>query len=353
MHLKRIIMIIILIIIINEREFKNILLKRKKRIGIIGVYHDQNAGNMLVKYSMYIKLKEYGFYPIIVSSIRKGQEKSLDFLKNKVKLKNINNSFFELKMDDYDILMVNSDQTWRMFEKNNFYDIGFLRFAENWTIPKFIYGASFGKDFWPYPKEVDRIVQKLLKNFTGISLRERGSIKLVEEHLGIKSDFVLDPTFLINKNYYLNLIKGIKKNDNFICVYQLDQNKIIKEFIQKASNILNYKIYRVNQSSENYVENFLFGISNSKAVITDSYHGTVFSIIFNKPFISYINTFRGRERFYSLSMAFNISRRILFPTRNETMNINLLKTPLNINKTLFKELKKISLMYLEKHLSIS
>ena len=71
--------------------------------------------------------------------------------------------------------MVNSDQTWRKFDRH-FYDIGFLKFAEKWNTPKFIYGASLGYNYWTFSKEDENIAKNLLKNFSGISVREQGSI---------------------------------------------------------------------------------------------------------------------------------------------------------------------------------
>ena len=109
--------------------------------------------------------------------------------------------------------MVNSDQTWRRFD-DNFYDYAFLKFAEKWNIPKFVYAASIGFDYWILSPEDEKVAKNLLRNFTGISVREKGSIELIEKHLGIKSLFVLDPTLLIDKKYYLNLIKNFKPNIN-------------------------------------------------------------------------------------------------------------------------------------------
>ena len=57
--------------------------------------------------------------------------------------------------------MVNSDQTWN-YKMKNFLDIGFLAFSKNWNIPKFVYGASLGYDYWKYSKKFDNIVKHLL-----------------------------------------------------------------------------------------------------------------------------------------------------------------------------------------------
>ncbi len=273
-----------------------------------------------------------------------------------IKYKLIKNSFSELNQKDYDFLIVNSDQTWNVIQDEYIFDYGFLKFAENWTIPKFVYAASLGVDFWIFSKEFDNKAKSLLKNFTGISVREIGAVDMVKKHFGFSPLFVLDPTLIIDKKYYLDVIKDFKRDFNFkdkyLFVYQLDENRIIEEFINEASNKLDYKVFKVNLSESNYIENFLFGVNMSQAVITDSFHGTVFSIIFNKPFISYINTIRGRLRFYSLQKTFSLKERILFPNKRKKPDINLLKTPLKINLNLFNSLRNISINYLKRNLRI-
>lgn len=168
--------------------------------------------------------------------------------------------------------------------------------------------------------------------------------------------FVLDPTFLINKTYYLDLIKEYKKdfnfNENYLCIYQLDKNNLIEKFINKVNKKLKFKIYKVNQLRNNYVENFIFAVNVSKAIITDSYHGTVFAIIFNKPFISFINTLRGKGRFTSLRNTFNLKERIIYPTKANSDHINLLSSPLNINESLLNSLKNKSIYYLVNNLNL-
>ena len=99
--------------------------------------------------------------------------------------------------------MVNSDQTWRKFS-NTFYDNAFLYFAKSWKVVKFIYGASLGYRKWKFNKLDEEIAKDCLKSFRGISVRENGAINKIQKHLGIRPSFVLDPTFLIDKKYYLN-----------------------------------------------------------------------------------------------------------------------------------------------------
>ena len=298
---------------------------------------------------MYIKLSELGFKPYIIGTLFNNFD--ISFLKNNTNCIIINNSFNEIKENEYDYLMVNSDQTWRRFDKN-FYDYGFLRFAQNWTIPKFIYGASLGYSKWYFTEKDTIFMKNLLQNFTGVSVREKGSINLVNKHLQIKPLFVLDPTLLIDKKYYLNLINNYKKksNQNYLFVYLLFKESNTLKFIKYASQKLLYKIFRVKMEEKDAIKKFIYGIVNCKAVITNSYHGTIFSIIFNKPFVSFIFKNSPKERMISLKNAFNIQNRIfeynIFP------DVNILKTPLNINFTLINLLKKQSIKFLKKNLGI-
>jgi len=171
----------------------------KKKVGIIGLSHSQNIGNNLLKYAIYIKLSQLGYNPFIIG--RRYMNDNISFINESTQMRLINESFDEIKVNDYDILMVNSDQTWRKWligDKDPFfYDIAFLKFSQKWEKPKFVYGASIGIDKWELNEKEEEIVKYLLKNFTGISVREKGTIKYTENYLGLKAEFVLDPTLLI------------------------------------------------------------------------------------------------------------------------------------------------------------
>ena len=150
--------------------------KSSLKVGVVGVRHEANIGNNLIKFAISVKLSEFGYIPYIIGTVWK-KYNNIEFIKQTTNLIMLNNNFSEIKKDDYDILMVNSDQTWVKFDKN-FYDYGFLRFAENWTIPKIVYGASLGFDKWIFSKQEEKIAKTLLEKFQGISVREMSSIQL-------------------------------------------------------------------------------------------------------------------------------------------------------------------------------
>jgi len=159
----------LILIIANEIGFNKEKRIKKKKIGVIGEHHSQNIGNNLIKYAMFVKLKEFGFEPDIIGYLIPGN--NISFLNKTIKIRIIKNSYKEIKRNDYDLLMVNSDQVWR---KGNYLylDIGFLKFSHNWNIQKFIYGASMGLEFWPFEREENRVLKHLLilKEYTYLCL---------------------------------------------------------------------------------------------------------------------------------------------------------------------------------------
>ena len=198
-----------------------------------------------------------------------------------------------------------------------------MKFAEKWKVPKFVYGASLGVNIWNFKKEDEKIAKMLLKDFTGISVRDKMAIKLIEKNLGFKPDFVLDPTLL----FYT-----VKRFGNVI------------SFINKIKKENKYKIIEVKDN----IKDFIYGIYYSKGVITDSFHGTVFSIIFKKPFIAFFNKKSKDIRFNSLEYIFGVKNRI-YDIRSEP-DITLLEKPLYLNMNIFNIMKKKSFQFLKTNL---
>ncbi len=333
-------------------DFKINKTTKIKKIGVISVDHGQNVGNNLLKYAMFIKLKELGFEPYIIGYLRPGN--NISFLNDTINIRCIKRSFREIKRDDYDILMVNSDQVWRKTNLN-YLDVGFLRFASNWDIPKFIYGASFGVDYWIYYRYEERYLKLLLSDFTGISVREEGLKKMVERHLNLYPTLVVDPTLLIDKKYYLDLIKNYKNEytskDNYIFVYSIDKIPLMQSFIKKSAETLNYKIYNCTMNDNDYLQKFIYGIYNSKAVITNSFHGIIFSIIFKKPFVAFNPQSRGNERFNTLKSVYGLKKRIV--SVNNPPKISLLTGPFDVDMKIFDDLREKSINFLKKNLEIN
>ena len=121
-----------------------IISKNKMRVGVTCLQNSVNVGNILVKYAMLKKLEEFGCNVTLLIPDRLLLNRS-NFI-NKTLSSNLylieNNTFNILNENNFDYLLVNSDQTWAYNRAAYFYDIGFLKFAKDWKVKKFIYGAS-------------------------------------------------------------------------------------------------------------------------------------------------------------------------------------------------------------------
>jgi len=312
---------------------------------------DTNIGNNLLKYSMYHFLNNLGFKPTLISL-----ESPLnnDFLRKYLNIKEIR-KFNQLNENDFDILIVNSDQCWNS-DFPGILELGFLSFAKNWNITKFVYAASLGHDSWNVSNNVINSARELVKQFSDISVREETSIKIINNYLDVTPSFVLDPTFLLDKNDYLKIIENYKNEidlkRDYICKFILDDSSILNDYIEKASKEINCEILNIIPNNKNYIEKFIISIDICKSIITDSFHGTIFSIIFNKPFLTFINIRRGNARFFSLNKTFNLNNRIIFPRKFVKKDVEILMNAPRINKRKFNVFRRRSIKFLYKNLGI-
>lgn len=243
------------------------------------------------------------------------------------------NSLEELDGNDYDAVIVGSDQVWRKPYTDTFLtnkstsDNAFLAFTEKWNCKRIAYAASIGVDYWEYNEEETRVLRKLIKRFNAISVREDSAIKLIHDNLNpdIVVKHVLDPTFLIPKEKYIDIVheSQVVKSDGNLLVYILDpsveKTKIIEMFAEKngytpffVNNPQTERAnYPVNERIQTSISQWLRGFMDAEYVIADSFHACVFSIIFEKPFIVLSNKDRGLTRINSLLKMFDIEDRLV------------------------------------------
>lgn len=213
----------------------------------------------------------------------------------------------------YDAVIVGSDQTWRPKYSpciENFY----LDFLKTKNIKKIAYASSFGVSEWEYDDLLTAKCSELANLFDWISVREDSGVELCNNYLNIDVDHVLDPTLLIDRETYEDLIgnERLVKEKVGVYTYILDntpeKQKIIDEFSENVGqSIFSCQAKMSLENSSNLKDtimpdprDWLAGFANAKYVVTDSFHGVVFSIIFQKPFICIANEGRGSSRFSSL-----------------------------------------------------
>lgn len=213
----------------------------------------------------------------------------------------------------FDALVVGSDQVWRPRYNYNVADC-FLKFVGRIPIKRVAYAASFGTDKWEFTDEQTKECTALAKHFDGISVREKSGLGLCREHLGVEAVHVLDPTLLLDASDYTVLCKDIPTREPFVFAYILDKSedklKQIMDFAKRKGLPYFIKSADGDVSMDDTIELWLSNFRDAAFVITDSFHGTAFSIIFNKDFYVFGNVDRGNSRFDSLLEIVNLKSRM-------------------------------------------
>lgn len=228
--------------------------------------------------------------------------------------------------ENCEAIVVGSDQVWR---KWNFTSLDF--FFLSWLkvdVPKLGYAISYGKDKWELSEEETQKYSNLAKTFNALSMREDDGVELTKKYLGVDSIHVLDPTMLLDIKDYNQLIEKSKLSNNKkgIFNYVLDITEGKKNIINECSKYFGVPSFDVMPKRRNFdpyekcpdeyytfppIEEWLSAFKSSDFVITDSFHGTVFSIIYNKPFLVIDNKFRGLSRIKSLLKIFSLENRLV------------------------------------------
>lgn len=234
----------------------------------------------------------------------------------------------------YDALVIGSDQIWN---SACIPDMGLYYYgihADTSHTRLVAYAPSFGHNrFEAKPEEIEKLRQHL-QRFHAISCRETDGVKILHDLFGVENATVaLDPTLLLTPDYYRELahVKHTEEDDT-LAYYLLDATSEKLEVIKRLAREMHlrpvniYKrtdeertgcrlplVSRVTALRYPSVESWLSNLQKARFVVTDSFHGTVFSILFNQQFIAFANSKRGNSRFENLLSQFGLSDRLLTP----------------------------------------
>ena len=229
----------------------------------------------------------------------------------------------------YDAIIVGSDQVWRYVFIYDDVATYFLDFVDNANTRRIAYAASIGVDDNEYPIKDLEVVRELYPRFDAVSVREKSSVKLINSLWAEypKAEHVLDPTMLLEADDYRKIIcKAVNvkhAGTGMLFYYVLDMTEEKMSNILKVSaekNLQSYTIYSSNgaelqkilrEGFTQEVEQWLSCIDDADFVVTDSFHGCVFCILFSKQFVVYGNKERGQSRFTSLLQLFGLEDRII------------------------------------------
>jgi hypothetical protein len=211
----------------------------------------------------------------------------------------------------------------------------FLDFVDPESVRRIAYAASFGMSEWQYHEQTAEAAS-LLGEFHAVSVREQSGRTICREQLG-RSDatVVLDPTLLVDHSFY-DQVAPVQAGDKTrsLFVYVLDRGKPVREATNAALNYLGDDGLTIREVSPDDttvatdVPSWIRAFRESEYVLTDSFHGTVMAIIFQKPFVVVPNRERGLDRFTSLLDAVGLSDRIL-TTADEAEVAKVIDSPID------------------------
>lgn len=321
-------------------------MKKRKNIVLVTLYDDNNIGNRLQNFALQYILTNLGANVVTLNNKYTTLPDHKDILKIKIKsvlgklgIQNYQNDYnyfkanemkrkaneqfdkinikdvlyitneeaFEYDWSKFDFAIVGSDQVWHKW-RNDFYELPFYYLEFMPSNKRFAYAASFGLENLPL-KDLDQ--HKIgLSGMNSISCRENTGCKIVKNTIGIDVPRVLDPTLLLNESEWRRIAEQAssfaKSQTKYAFIYFLgevtDEYRLFMEKklekwgivnIIDFSNCTNLDISKCGPSG------FLSLIDRADYIFTDSFHCTVFSVIFNKKFYVFRRSQIGFENMFS------------------------------------------------------
>lgn len=317
-------------------------LNRQFDVGVIGLWYGRNYGSMATYFALHQTLTNMLHLSVLmINNPLAPAFENYDKTSPRLVAKNFYDVSLVYPLSELhrlnshcDTFIVGSDQLWNIYLSRPYRQMYYLDFADE-RKKKIAYGTSFGI---PYcgTEEEKLVSSNNLKNFDHVSVRDDMSLDIATNIFGVSEvEKVCDPTFLCSAEEYRQLIDLAqqKESEEYILAYILDPNEDITRNIKIISERLNKKVivildelpddFKSNVEKFNLPENanieiksevtlydWMWYYSHAGAVITDSFHGTIFSIIFKKPFLTLANQKRGAERFISLLTPLELTYRL-------------------------------------------
>lgn len=298
----------------------------KKKVGILTFHFSDNYGAVLQCYALRKVINEMSNYQAEVINFNPGRkegwytEKKLQqrYIEKLEKYKQFNKYengidspiFYDIKeinQEEYDGFVVGSDQVWNT--SFSFFNSAYLLDFVKENKKRIAYAASVGVAV-ESPRLKKELFEEWIPKFDYLSVREKTHQEFIQSYTDKNVETVLDPTLLLTKKEYDELIesteekKDVDKEGDYIFFYYLkhdDTTPLACSFVNMLSRKYNLKIVHFyvempeqtfkNENRSFYFEgpkDFIWYIKHAKIVVTNSFHGTVFSILYHKPFYTYI-----------------------------------------------------------------
>ncbi len=255
-------------------------------------------------------------------------------------------------MPQYDIYLTGSDQ---VFNTNSPYSpLFYQRFKINNGL-KAAYAPSFGTS--DFSDDYKRSILAPIKGFNFLSCREDDGAEMMSELLGHHVPRVIDPTLLLTKDQWATMMKAPVTSEDYLLVYDLNGGQKMINYAIYIAKEHGWKIWCISQHTElryKGIDKIIFDagprefvglFANAQYVVTDSFHGTSFSIIFEKLFKTYIAVPRASRRIVSLLKECGMESRII--SKDSDFNSFLSDKTVSADLTSFKLLRSDSIKYID------
>ena len=281
----------------------------KYNVAIANMCFQDNYGGALTYYALYKIIEDFGYNPLLIYDNNIGYVGNNNSVYDNangnrfaLKYMNVANEYFskeELEKinEKCDNFIVGSDQVWRFCGRDRLFYFLF-NFVDSYK-KRISYSPSFGVPYFEGGLKDKILFKYYLKQFDKVSVREDDGVKICKEDFDVEATHVLDPVFLLESKDYDYLIDKSKLNINYkyIAVYSRRGDKELDKYLNYASKKLGLSILKTGKIDilgEEYdksfsIEDWLYMIKNCDFFISDSFHGTCFAMLFNKPFILVLN----------------------------------------------------------------
>lgn len=314
----------------------NTAIGKKYDVALLTMCNVMNYGSALVAYSANQIIKELGYSTVFINKElntfdTSSNNISSDFAKRTANLTRFfkhDEDCSELN-DIADAFVVCSDTMW--WDTELALDWAYLDFV-NAKNKKISFCTSFGH---PEPVMNNRMKDKrryLLNRFDALSTREESGVRNLKEIFNVESTHLFDPTLIAEKKIFDDLAsKSSLNKKNYMFAYLLDlteEKEKVALHIAKSlglelkliSNMRYHGRSKLVDEKNISIEDFVYYCKNADFILTDSFHGSCFSIIYQKPFISLVNSWRGQAR-YKIFEDMGLASQIIYDA-NKVFDIN-------------------------------
>lgn len=298
-------------------------------------------------------------------------KQKIQFIIHKKKFGKRNYPILELTQEpnynpELDMLVIGSDEVFNCIQENTNVGYSLELFGKNNKAKRVItYAASFGNTTYQKLKKYKKNAEigNLLSNIESISVRDKNSGEIVEKLTEKKVVFNLDPVLVYDYINQKELIPEIKVKEKYILLYaysgRISQNesKYIKKYA-KENKLKIYSIGGVQKCADRFIDCTPFEIfsyfKNAELIITDTFHGSIFSIVTQKKFLTLVRKSVGtgygnEEKLTDLLERLELSDRIIYNINELDEKINK-KIDYKITSTIIKKEREKAYDYLRKEL---